>query len=171
MPLIPYQAFRLETALPPDEVAARLTAATEPVRWLRFRLLGSETGNRFEGTVGDDWFRVWRLVGYENSFLPVIRGRVTPSTRGSSVEGSLVLNPVMTVIVVILTALIALGGAQNIGPLLAGGPWNPPGWSQVLVIIFLWALCAGCFTYEARRSLALLHRVISAEPKPAASAA
>jgi hypothetical protein len=49
----------------------------------------------FIGSVSDDWFKIHRDIRYRNSFLPMIRGRVTPNGFGSRVDVTMSLHPLV----------------------------------------------------------------------------
>lgn len=159
--LLPYRAFVLETRLPPEEVSARLSAAVEPIRWFRWRW-----GKRqpFQGAVEVGGFRILRVIGYSNSFIPVIRGHVTPTVDGARIDGTMTLHPA----VAMFTA-IWLGGAflfriPVAGAVVAGGVLNPMMFMPVGMCLFGWGLAVGGFTFEARLSLRKLQEIVAAEP-------
>lgn len=161
MPLIPYQTFCLDTRLKPDEVAARLVAAVEPFRW--FRLGRWQNPHRpFEGRVTADGFRIVRIIGYNNSFIPVLRGHICPTADGGRVEGKMTLYPAVSAFMAVWMIGFGILGVAGLVAFLGGA-----GFPALLVpfgmFLFGWLLTAGAFTLEARISLRRLRQILGAD--------
>lgn len=79
----PWRKFEIMSYLPAEKAIVAIQNATEPRRWFR-----SPFGARreFEGTVGNDTFKISRIIRYRNSFLPVIEGRVESIGNASRVS-------------------------------------------------------------------------------------
>jgi hypothetical protein len=82
MKFLPYERLKINTALSSQEVLKRLETAIEPKRYFRF--FGSGT-KPYQGSVEGSHFEVSRIIGYRNSFLPVIKGDVQGEISGCSV--------------------------------------------------------------------------------------
>lgn len=82
--LIPYQKLRLETALPPVQVMARLAENTQPDAQ-PFALF---TPHRFfSGEIKEHSFKLRRIIPYYNAARPVIEGHVcSTSTHRTTLE-------------------------------------------------------------------------------------
>ncbi|MBX9625886.1 MAG: hypothetical protein K2X82_18950 [Gemmataceae bacterium] len=160
MPLFPYRRFRLESPLPPAEVMARLAAAVEPVRWVRWPF--EPPGRPFEGEVGPNEFRVTRVIRYRNSFRPDIEGRVVWTPDGSVIEGTAALQLWAAAF---MSVWLACAGLAVVGCLWMfvrdglAGDWRPILFAPVGLFVFGWAMTTGGFTVEARRALALLREI------------
>jgi hypothetical protein len=105
-----YYAAEITSPLSPQEVHGLLRTLIRPRRTFMERLetMGEETGAaEFEGTVDGDRFRATRMIGYRNSFLPVIHGQVR--TRGS---GSVITLTMRLHIFVMIFMTIWLGAAM-----------------------------------------------------------
>jgi hypothetical protein len=159
MPLLPFERFEIRSRLPLAEVTSRLAAAVEPKRWLRF----GKAERPFEGRVEGQEFRIQRIIGYRNSFLPRIYGRFTPDPPGCRVEGTLTLHPLAAAFMVVwIGAVVLIGGAFAI---------NPPAEGRLLahllpvaMLLFGWALATVPFTYEARRARRMLGELLEEVP-------
>jgi len=79
---VPYTRLSLRSSLPPNEIAALFGSKIEPWQWMRF----SGGGNRFQGSLTSDKFTVSRVIGYRNSFLPIIAGKIEPAEGGAIVR-------------------------------------------------------------------------------------
>ncbi|HYJ78999.1 MAG TPA: hypothetical protein VEW03_05335 [Longimicrobiaceae bacterium] len=149
MPLVPFEHFAILTPLPAEEVAARLASQVEPRRWLRFR----RGPCAFEGEVDAAGFRIQRIIGYRNSFLPRIRGVISPTATGSRVDCTLTLHPF------VIAFMAVWFGAFMLTP-------TPPGQSPwfrlvpVAMLLFGWVLATVHFAYEARRAKEVLAELL-----------
>jgi hypothetical protein len=83
MKFLPYERLKIITALSNEEVLERLDNVVEPKRYFRF--FGSGT-KPYQGSVEGSHFEVSRIIGYRNSFLPVIKGDVQSEISGCSVS-------------------------------------------------------------------------------------
>jgi hypothetical protein len=162
---LPYRRFRLTSPLPSAEVAARLAAAVEPIRWTRW--LWGRPGRPFEGEAGPSGFRVTRIIRYNNGFRPVVRGRVLPAPDGSVVEGAMAMHLWVTVFMAVWMAMAGLAVvACGLVFLRDGvnGRWRPELLFPVGMLAFGWAVMTGGFALETRWSLAALREVVGAAP-------
>jgi hypothetical protein len=96
--LWPHRAFRIDSPLPPAEVAERIEGATLPARWWK----RSPTTRPFDGIVAPDAFalqsttarwRTWRWA------RPRLRGRIVETGSGSQVSGTYSLHTAVAVFV------------------------------------------------------------------------
>lgn len=172
MPLLPYDTLLIESPFPVDEVRGRLQGATGPVRWFRF---GAPT-HPFMGEVADDDVRIHRAIGYQNSFLPRVAGRIEPTARGSRLTATMTLQPWVTVFIGVWMAM-ALAAAI---PLLVLALTSDPPLGIVLIpvgmLLLGWAVASGAFTLEAHIARAQLtellqgHRAVAVPPAVPAGA-
>jgi hypothetical protein len=82
MKFLPYERLKINTTLSSAEVLKRLDIAVEPKRY--FGLFRSGT-KPYQGSVEGSHFEISRIIGYGNSFLPVIKGDVQSEISGCSV--------------------------------------------------------------------------------------
>src|SRR5919109_98213 len=104
MKFLPYERLQIHTALSSEEVLKRLENAIEPKRY--FRLFGAST-KPYQGKVEGSHFEMSRIIGYRNSFLPMIKGDVQSETSGCSVY--LTMHPHIVVTVFMIFWLGAVG--------------------------------------------------------------
>jgi hypothetical protein len=69
---LPFRRFEIDTHLTLNQSAQLLRAVVEPRRWLRAPLARGALD--FEGEVTREGFSISRVIGYRNSFLPMISG-------------------------------------------------------------------------------------------------
>lgn len=156
MPLLPYDTLVIESPLPVAEALGRLQAATGPVRWMRF----GAPAYAFEGEVTEDEVRIRRAIGYQNSFLPRIEGRLEPAARGSRLSATMEMNSPVTIFMGLWMAV-----AVTISlPMLVLALVSDPPVAMVLVPVGMllggWALASGAFTLESHMARAHLTQLL-----------
>ena len=82
MKFLPYERLKIITALSSKEALTRLENVVEPKRY--FRLLGSGS-KPYQGNVEGSHFEISRIIGYRNSFRPMIKGDAQGEISGCSV--------------------------------------------------------------------------------------
>lgn len=147
--LLPYEKYVLTTTLTAEEVLKRIgnnVQAEHDYTWSAFRRVYSKP---YRGAVTGLSFRMIRNINYRNSFLPVIRGRVT-SFSGHT-EVMINMRPV-GFIIVFMSFWLGLTGLVCIGILLNGifqfRQILQNGFSPAFIIPFLmFAFGSGLFLY------------------------
>jgi hypothetical protein len=152
--LIPFDRFVIHSPMSPTDALQALRSVVEPGKFLRFSTAGAKA---FQGTVDVSGFRITRIIGYRNSFLPVIVGTVTPAP-----GGSLVRIHMRMIVFVMLFCCVWLTGVVSIGGNLI---WRTS-WAQVQaqpiclmpvgMMLFFLVLVNGGFWLEARKQKRML---------------
>ncbi|UPT64290.1 MAG: hypothetical protein M0D54_07080 [Hyphomonadaceae bacterium JAD_PAG50586_4] len=147
MKLPPLHSFEINSPL--DRQAA-MAAHRQDRKWFRWRWPNSANDDRFEGDVTVDSFNVCRIIGYRNSFLPVVEGAVHSSGPGSRIEVRMRLFVFVYVFVAVWA--ISLGGAlfTDFWPFALG------------MLGFLYALTMGGFWCDASKQEQTLRKVFQA---------
>jgi len=165
MKVYPKAYFEIESPLPAREILAALDAVVEPPKWFRWK---STSGKKYHGEVSIDSFKIWKIINYRNSFLPIIEGRITPSISGSRIAVTMRLHRFVAVFMLfwlggvstgVVTFLIAAmrGEMEPIPALLA-----PLG-----MLLFGIALTSISFWWEAKKTKpALVEFFKGAEREP-----
>jgi len=81
--LIPYQRFEIKTKLSQEGSREKLAAIVEP-RKMRWGF--SRADKPFEGELDGHTFKISRVIGYRNSFLPVLVGNIRDDLDSSSLQ-------------------------------------------------------------------------------------
>ncbi len=119
IPLIPYRRFELATSLEPGTVATRVAGNLSARRSFWDRITGH--GRGFEGEVTSERFRFSRIIGYRNSFLPVVRGHIRPDTGGSRVDVTMTIHPAVMLFLVFWGVGFGAGAVAALVATLQGG--------------------------------------------------
>jgi hypothetical protein len=159
---VPFYRFEIETPLSPQVAAQRIREMTSepPAGMVTFGRPDRRARTPFLGRVDDRAFQIRRVIGYRNSFLPRIRGRIEPATVGSTVRITMAVHPVVILFLVVWLAIIGrFAYTETIAPLLAG---QPPGWFAAVMLLLMLTLTVGSFWYEASQARKLLQDALRA---------
>ncbi|MCS5490882.1 hypothetical protein [Algoriphagus limi] len=83
MNLIPFYTETLVSALSKEEVMEHISRKTREVNFLDKNQLSNQAGIAFNGIVGNQSFRLSKVIQRSNTFLPLILGEVEDTPRGS----------------------------------------------------------------------------------------
>ena len=156
---MPYRIVVIRTTLSPSEVEAKLRSITRARPSFLARLTEPGADARFEGEVEATHFRITRVIGYRNSFLPVISGTLEQANGGTTVCLRMHLHPFVAAF-----SLIWFG--TLLGVLLS---LLSPGWPGAVVaavplglLLFGGVLVSACFFPESFKAEQLLRRALRA---------
>ncbi len=93
MLFLPFESLTIKTNLNPDQVRERLSNVIEPPK--RFRSSGifsKRSSKPYEGTISGNRFRINKIINYQNSFLPIIKGKIYPQVISCSINVTLKLH-------------------------------------------------------------------------------
>jgi hypothetical protein len=157
VPFLPDKRFVIDAGVGPDEVRERLRAAVEPVR--RFALRRPTLP--FAGTVGPKSFELRPVLGYANSFAPLVQGSYATGVSGTRIDLRMrLLRPVAAfmgawlTVAAFLVVLASIAAARD--PLRLG---------FVILALAFFGVGYGCmavlFWLETRRTRAKLERLLA----------
>jgi len=87
------QQFTIETPFCEAVVRQRLLDVVEPRQAMRWGW--NAPAKPYQGEVGDRAFQISRIIGYRNSFLPQIEGRIYPQDIGCKIDIEMKLHPLV----------------------------------------------------------------------------
>ncbi|EDX71324.1 hypothetical protein MC7420_3439 [Coleofasciculus chthonoplastes PCC 7420] len=93
MPILPDNAFTIQTHEPLPDVIDKLNAHIEAPKTFRWTLARNHAP--YAGTISSDGFEVRRIIHYQNSFLPRIRGRFESGSQGTVIRITMRLHPLV----------------------------------------------------------------------------
>jgi hypothetical protein len=151
--LVPYHRFEITSALKREDVLTAMASRVEKRKWFAARWPNSANDERFDGTMRASGFNVTRIMGYRNSFAPVIDGEVHDAGRFSRIV--ITMRPAYIVMVVLgfitlifVTAFMALDGGSSLSGFF-------------LMALFYVIVLAG-FWFEANKTEQTLRRIFQA---------
>ena len=163
MKLLPLENITFKTQLPSDEVISRLDGLVEPEKGLRFSLFNSASTKPYEGQIYGQTFRMKRIIGYRNSFLPRIKGVVSTDYDGTTIRVTMRLHVVVLVFLCFwcgFIGLVCLGILSRLsddaeGKLVDLVPFGMLGFAYALTMV--------AFKMESIRAKKVLQRAFEAD--------
>ncbi|EAW35055.1 WD40 repeat domain-containing protein [Lyngbya sp. PCC 8106] len=159
MKFLPYEKFTISTQEPLSQVIEKLETNIEAPKV--FRWVFSRNHAPYAGTISDSGFKIYRIIHYRNSFLPVIRGKFEPSSDETLIHITMRLHPfIMSFLIFWFSIFYSLSLAVFLSEILSGNILIFEallflGFPLVVLFIF------GCaFWYEANRSREELIEII-----------
>jgi hypothetical protein len=149
----------IETALSIEEAQRRLAGAVEPRQVLRWSL--KPRSKPFEGSVDGEQFRISRVIGYRNSFLPQISGRIRQGPQGAVVEATLALHVVVMIFMAVWLLGVGCAGVAVLSATFSRGSFEPFGLIPLGMFVFGVLLCTLGFNFEASKAKALLRQLFA----------
>ena len=111
---MPVYRCEIDSPMGAQEVTLRIRSLVRPAPGVWQSIKESfnsqqRDGRPFIGIVEGDSFSVRRDIHYRNSFLPRIRGRITPATCGSTVQVSMTLHPFVGLFMIFWLGAVGAG--------------------------------------------------------------
>jgi hypothetical protein len=153
---MPFYRFEIEVNAQPPAVVERLRVIVRGKLSFREAIRQSFPFNRAEGApfiglVQDDSFKMQRNIRYRNSFLPMIRGKISSYGVGTRVSVTMFLHPVVVVFMIFWLGM--LGSVAASLPTLSPIPWGMLAFGVVLPV--------GGFIPEAIKAKRLITEAVS----------
>jgi len=105
---VPQHRFEIQSLLSAPAALEALRAHVEPRRMFRVGLPSSANDKRFQGVIDADSFNITRVIGYRNSFLPQVSGKVRTSGSRSVIDVQMALFAPVIVLVIAIAAMMFL---------------------------------------------------------------
>jgi hypothetical protein len=161
----PYDHFSLFSRHDSPELTQRLKQNVAPSKFFRFR----RPDESYQGVVFENRFKISPVIGYRNSFLPVITGKFSRHHAGTKIQVSQRLHVVVTSFLILWCAVVlSIGGFISFSSL--GASVNGAAEFEMfplLMLLFAWVLTTGGFWWEARHTREELMIILeAAEDQP-----
>ena len=109
---VPQHRFEIQSPLSPSAAIDALKAHVEARRMFRIGFPSAANDKRFQGVVAADSFQITRVIGYRNSFLPQVSGKIRGAGSRSMIEVEMALfAPVIVLVIAIMAMLLLIIGA------------------------------------------------------------
>ena len=159
MGVLPYEHLTIETTLAVEEAQRRLAEAVEPRKNVRWPF--QSRSKPFEGSITGEQFAISRVIGYRNSFLPRISGRIHQGSTGATIDITLALHPVVMIFMAVWLLGVGCAGfaVMNVG--FRAGTFEPSSLILIGMFVFGVLLCTLGFNFEAAKAKSLLKQLFS----------
>ncbi len=136
MKILPFDSFEIETLISKQEATAILGSRT-----------GCEDTDCFRGKIQQDQFKIYRIINYRNSFLPIIPGKFREG------RGCVIISIQMRLNLFVLgfMAIWFSGIGCFVFITLCSKKWLALGLMMLLLLVG-WALMNGCFWLRAKKN-------------------
>lgn len=156
---IPYTNLSLRSPLSPGEIAALFGGRIKEWQWMRF----TGGGHHFQGSLTADKFTMSRIIGYRNSFLPVIAGKIVPADRGTFIHLVMRLHVTTAIFLAVWFGFVLLGSMSVAAGLISGKlPFHPALLIPFGMLGFGMALVSWGFWFEALKQKPMLLELFQA---------
>lgn len=126
-------------------------------------IFGSGNHNPYEGSINGSSFKINRIIGYRNSFLPIINGVIEKDFNGTKIKVKMRLHTFVIVFMFIWFGGVGIGCLAFLPMIFNSQDFE----SMVLIpfgmLIFGYALVTGGFKYESIKSKKYLAQLFEAE--------
>ncbi|PSK94378.1 hypothetical protein [Taibaiella chishuiensis] len=165
MKFSPYENFVLRSRLSPEAAADKLEKAVVTFGSGRSSAFSSDPNRPFRGTVSGTDFKITRIIGYRNSFAPVITGTLS-GYPGTELDIRMRMHTGVLIFCCIwmgaigLSAILAATGFYNTANAAVPFPMLP---ICLFMLVAAYVMATAGFKYESRKSKNLLKALLEAE--------
>jgi hypothetical protein len=154
MKFLPYEHLKIKSALSSQEVLKRLNNVIEPKRYLR--LFGTRE-KPYEGKAEGEHFEVSRIIGYRNSFLPMINGDIQTDINGCTIYISMRPHILVIAFMVFWLGSVGIGFLGSLISFIPLFGQNSTTHSSLILPLggmfaFGYGILLGCFKFESIKS-------------------
>lgn len=162
MNLLPYANMTFRTHLKDREVLDNLYAVTEAEKPFRLGIFNPAETRVYEGQIIDHTFSIRRIIRYRNSFLPRIKGVITPDINGSIISVKMRLHIVIIIFVTFWCLAILMAASVFLMISVRDGKFNPFILIPVTMLLIGYGATVGAFHYESSKSKLDLQQLFEA---------
>jgi len=158
MLLFPSDRFQIQTSSDKEQIFKKLESVVEKPTWRILLWPFGKDLKTFAGKVYDPKFKIWRIIRYRNSFLPIVCGRIDESVIQITMRLHWFVAVFMALWLCVPTIFFILSFFGNFFPIV---PEEKIRWISMRPIflgffIFGYVLCMICFNLEADKAKKIL---------------
>jgi hypothetical protein len=171
MKYLPFENYVLTTNLSVDEVRDRLANNVEPQKKASISSSKQNTSKPYQGSIVNNSFKIFRIINYRNSFVPVISGEISQAY--GKTEIAVKMKPVLFVLIFmafwigtvgVICVCILVMAVLEFKDLIQNG-FSPPILIPFGMFIFGYLLITLSFKYESSTSKEFLKDLFEAQYK------
>ncbi|MFT6502226.1 MAG: hypothetical protein ACJASQ_002352 [Crocinitomicaceae bacterium] len=164
MKYLPFENITYKTKLESEEALNRLGNVIEAKKTFRMTgLFGSVNHNPYEGSIHGNSFKINRIIGYRNSFLPQITGVIEKDYSGTKIKVKMRLHTFVIVFLIIWVGIVGIACLSFLSMMFTSQDFQPMNLIPFGMLIFVYALVTGGFKYESIKSKKYLAQLFEAE--------
>ena len=165
MKIYPKDTFEIDSTLSAGEIFSSLDAVVEPPKWFR---MWSSSGKKYQGEFSYSNFKIWRIISYRNSFIPIIEGQITPAASGSHIAITMRLHRFVAAFMLFWLGGVSVGLVTFSLAAMRGKMKPLPGLLIPLgMLLFGIVMTSGSFWWEAKKTKPFLVEILKgAERQP-----
>lgn len=150
---LPFENIIYRTKLDSEQILMKIGEIIEPKKTFRMTgIFGSSDHKLYEGSVNGNSFKMTRIIGYRNSFLPRIIGIIEKDFNGTKVNVKMRLHPFVTVFMIIWLGGVGIGCLAALTISSQSQNFEPMTLIPLGMLIFGYVLVTGGFKYESIKS-------------------
>ncbi len=168
MNILPYENLTYKTHLSKDEILKRVRNETEPKQWIRMTgVFSSGNHKAYEGVVNENSFKISRIIGYRNSFLPRIEGKIEENKESTLIHIKMRLHTFVIVFLAIWLSFMFVATLFLI-PIFRQemenqSIFNLASFTPFLMILIISVVTVLAFHYEGNKSKKFFENLFEAE--------
>jgi F0F1-type ATP synthase assembly protein I len=154
MKFIPREQLTCQTHLSSKQVLEKLTSIVEPCKTFRLTFFWQKNKNHkpYEGKIEANQFEISRIIGYRNSFLPEIKGMITPKNKKTQIDLRLEMNSFVRTFVLFFTIVVSLFFISIAYYAVSNGHFTPIILVPLCMVVFGYIGVLWAFNYEAKKA-------------------
>lgn len=163
MKYLPFENITYSTKLDSEEICKRLSDIIQPKR--SFNLFGnssSESSKPYEGSIDKNSFQISRIIGYRNSFLPIIKGSIQKDFNGTKIQVKMRIHKFVTFFMAFWMGGVSLGCLASLTMFSKDDNFNPVVLIPFFMLLFGYGLVTGGFKYESIKSRKYFEELLEA---------
>lgn len=164
MKLLPFENIIYKTNLSEIEIVKRLNDSIEPSKTLRINLFGNESTKPYEGYIFEKQFKINRIIGYRNSFLPRIKGTIQTNAQGTSIHVKMRLHISVIIFLTIWCGIVGVAFFTFLSYAISNNEFHIGIPGTIGMLIFAYVLTMLGFKSESKKSKRYLFKLFENQP-------
>ena len=161
MKILPSMTEEYSSNMMPEELAERMAQFVEPRRFWTRSLFRGERSKSFEGEVSATTFNIRPIIRYRNSFIPIIKGTISPAENGSKIKLEMNLHPFVKYFVTMWLGMVGMGFFAISISMIESSSFSPIFLFPIGMWFFGYFLAKKGFDYESKPALRTLESIFN----------
>jgi hypothetical protein len=155
MSFLPFEKYTIYSPLSAADATQKVSASIANKGETTFspdlpRNTQQKTSTQYEGTVNGQSFSISRIIGYRNSFLPIVKGEIDFGSRGTEIHIKMRASTAVLIFMCIWLGIVGLVAILAIVGLVVSKSFHTFLLIPVGMFIFAYLLFTLAFRFESR---------------------